>query len=151
MNLNVNEQEYTGYGALVLRVSLGLVLVAHSLYLKLMVFSLGGTAQFFISVGLPGWLAYVVFAVEAVAGIALILGYKSRWFAAAVVPILFGAAWVHWPNGWLFSAANGGWEYPVFLAFIAICVGLIGDGAYALSGKYVYKGTARGAQNAAAS
>ena len=148
MNLNENEQEYIGYGGLVLRVSLGIVLIAHSLYLKLMVFTLGGTANFFVSVGLPGWLAYVVFLIEAVAGIALILGYKSRWFAFAVVPVLFGAAWVHWPNGWLFTSSNGGWEYPVFLAFIAISVGLIGDGAYALNRKFDFKGTARSERKA---
>lgn len=151
MNQHANEQEYMGYGALVLRISLGVVLVAHSLYLKLMVFSLGGTAQFFVSVGLPSWLAYVVFLVEAVAGIALIIGYKSRWFALAVVPILLGAAWVHWPNGWLFTAANGGWEYPIFLTFVAISVGLLGDGAYAFNRMFDFKGTARGESKAATS
>jgi putative oxidoreductase len=35
--------------------------------------------------------------------------------ALALIPILLGATWVHAGNGWAFSAANGGWEYPVFL------------------------------------
>ena len=51
----------------ILRVTLGSVLLAHSVYLKLMVFTLPGTAQFFASIGLPGIFAYAVFAVEAVA------------------------------------------------------------------------------------
>jgi putative oxidoreductase len=50
----------------------------------------------------------------------------------ALVPILLGATWVHVGNGWLFSAPNGGWEYPAFLALAAIVQFLVGDGAYAL-------------------
>jgi putative oxidoreductase len=49
--------------ALVLRASLGIMYLAHSVILKLMTFGLAGTANFFVSVGLPGWLAYVTFAV----------------------------------------------------------------------------------------
>ena len=41
------------YAALVLRVSLGVMFIAHSLILKYFVFTLPGTAQFFQSVGLP--------------------------------------------------------------------------------------------------
>ncbi|MFP3681415.1 DoxX family membrane protein, partial [Pseudomonas sp. SIMBA_041] len=33
-----------------------------------------GTAQFFVSLGLPGWLAYVTTFVELIGGIALLLG-----------------------------------------------------------------------------
>lgn len=127
--------KYFPYGALMLRVSLGVVLIAHSVYLKLVVFTLPGTAAFFESIGLPGWFAYVVFAVEAVSGIALIVGYKTKICAAVVVPILLGATWAHLPNGWLFTAENGGWEYPLFLTAIAATVVLTGSGAYALDSK----------------
>jgi putative oxidoreductase len=120
------------YGAMLMRVSLGVVLVAHSLYLKLMVFTLAGTAGYFESIGLPNWFAYVVFFVEAATGVALIIGFKTRLSAAIVVPILLGATWAHAGNGWLFTAANGGWEYPLFLSFIAVSVALIGPGAWAL-------------------
>ncbi len=64
-------------GVFVFRISFGVVLLAHSLYLKMMVFGLAGTAGYFESIGLPGFLAYVVFGIETVAGIALILGYKT--------------------------------------------------------------------------
>jgi putative oxidoreductase len=33
----------------------------------------------------------------------------------------------------VFTAPNGGWEYPAFLAFAAAAHALIGDGAYALA------------------
>ena len=94
--------------ALILRVSLAVVLLAHSLYLKLVVFTLAGTAQYFGSIGLPDTLAYIVFFIEAVAGVALILGFKTRFFAALVIPILLGATWAHSSNGWLFTNAGGG-------------------------------------------
>ncbi|HVK98493.1 MAG TPA: DoxX family protein [Dongiaceae bacterium] len=119
-------------GSLLLRVALGSVLLAHSLYLKLIVFTLAGTAAFFSSIGLPGWLAYVVFAVEAVTGITILLGIYTRLSALVVTPILLGATWAHIDNGWLFTNANGGWEYPLFLAFMSLSLVFVGEGEYAL-------------------
>ena len=120
------------YGALLLRLGLGVMFIAHSLYLKLFVFTLAGTAGFFESLGLPGVVAYLVFAAEGVGGILLILGVQTRWVALALVPVLLGATWVHSGNGWLFSAEGGGWEYPFFLALAAMGQALLGDGAHAL-------------------
>ena len=87
----MNERQLNQYGVAVLRISLGVMLIAHSVYLKLMVFTLPGTAEFFGSLGLPPTLAYIVFAAEAVGGIALVLGIQSRWAALALVPVLAGA------------------------------------------------------------
>jgi len=120
-------------GIALLRVSFGVMLIAHSVLLKFFVYSLPGTSQFFQSIGLPGPLAYVVFAVEAVAGIALVLGIGTRYAAAAAVPVLIGAVWAHSGNGWVFSAANGGWEYPLYLTVLAIAQVVLGEGAFALS------------------
>ena len=120
------------YAALVLRVSLGLMFIAHSAWLKLVVFTLPGTAQFFGSLGLPPVLAYVVFAAETVGGLALILGVQTRWVATALIPILLGATWAHAGNGWVFSNAGGGWEYPAFLIAASVVQALLGDGAHAL-------------------
>ena len=111
-------------GNTLLRVSLGLMFIAHSVILKYLTFTLAGTAQYFASIGLPGPLAYVVFAVEAIAGVLLVLGIQTRWSALATIPVLIGALWVHSGNGWVFSAANGGWEYPLFLIVLAVVVAL---------------------------
>jgi putative oxidoreductase len=123
------------YAALLLRLSLGTMFVAHAL-LKLFVFTLPGTAQFFQSLGLPAALAYLTFAAELVGGVLLIVGLGTRWVAASLVPVLLGAAWVHLGNGWLFSAPKGGWEYPVFLAIAAVAQTLLGDGALALGTRF---------------
>lgn len=117
--------------ATVLRVSLGLMYIAHAL-LKLLVFTLPGTADFFASVGLPGALAYPVFSAELLGGLALLLGIYARQVSLALIPVLLGAAWVHLPNGWVFSAPHGGWEYPVFLASASLVLWLLGDGVLAV-------------------
>jgi putative oxidoreductase len=130
----VNDKDLAPYGALVLRISLGVMFLAHSLYLKAVVFTLPGTAQFFHSIGLPGFLAYAVFAAEAAGGVLLILGVKTRIVAALLVPVLIGATWAHAGNGWLFTNKDGGWEYPLFLAFATAAQALIGGGAFALTG-----------------
>jgi putative oxidoreductase len=119
------------YGITILRISLGLMWTSHAL-LKLLVFTLPGTAQFFTSVGIPGALAYPVFAAELAGGIALLLGLYARQVALALAPIMAVAAWVHLPNGWVFSSAGGGWEYPVFLVVASVALWLLGDGAFTL-------------------
>ena len=120
------------YAALLLRVALGIMFIAHSLVLKWMTFTLAGTAQYFESLGLPGALAYATFWAELIGGILLVLGVQSRWVALALLPVLFGAAWVHVGNGWVFSGTGGGWEYPLYLIVLSVAQALLGDGAYAL-------------------
>ena len=119
--------------AFLLRIALGSMFIAHSLILKAFVFTLPGTATYFASIGLPDWLAYVVFGVEVVGGVLLVLGVQVRWVAAMLLPILVGATWAHWGNGWMFGYPNGGWEYPMYLSVLAVVQMLIGEGAYALS------------------
>jgi putative oxidoreductase len=119
---------------LLLRVALGIMYLAHSIALKLMTFGLAGTAGFFVGIGLPGWLAYVTIAGEVVGGILLILGVQTRWVVLALMPALAGAIiWVHAGNGWVFTAPNGGWEYPAFLIVVSLVQFLLGDGPYALA------------------
>lgn len=129
----MNSNQQVNYGIALLRISLGVMLIAHSVVLKYFVYSLPGTAQFFASIGLPAFLAYVVFAIEAIGGVALVLGIGTRYAAAAVLPVLLGALWAHSGNGWIFSGPNGGWEYPLYLTVLAIAQVLLGDGAFALS------------------
>ena len=121
------------YGILLMRVSLGLLFLAHGL-LKVFVFTLPGTAQFFNSVGLPGFMAYPVTLLEVVGGLALLVGLYSRWVAIALFPILFVATFkLHWANGWLFTNENGGWEFPAFFAAATLVQFLLGDGAFSLA------------------
>ncbi|MDQ3189707.1 MAG: DoxX family protein [Pseudomonadota bacterium] len=126
------------YAALTLRVALGAMFIAHAL-LKVFVFTMPGTVQFFELLGLPGVMAYATVAAELVGGIMLILGIGTRWVAALLIPVLLGATWAHVPNGWVFTAPKGGWEYPAFLSIAAFAHALLGDGAYALSSVFNIK------------
>lgn len=118
-------------GAALLRLALGAMWISHAL-LKLLVFTLPGTAAFFESVGLPGVLAYPLVVAELVGGTAIVLGFYGRQASLLLAPVLAVVVWVHFPNGWVFTAANGGWEYPLFLMVASLAHGLIGDGRWAL-------------------
>jgi putative oxidoreductase len=119
------------YAALLIRLALGAMFIAHGLT-KWLLFTLPGTAEFFASVGFPGWTAYPVTALEVVGGAALVLGVYVRPLAALLAVELLAAASVHWHNGWMFSNPDGGWEYPVFLAVTCAALALLGDGVHAL-------------------
>jgi len=127
MNTNSNQD----YGALLLRIALGVLFIAHA-YLKIAVFTIPGTVQFFQSIGLPGVLAYAVIAGELLGGVALLLGVWVRPVSAALALIAFGAIIAHSGNGWVFSAPGGGWEYPLFLGVVSLVQSLLGAGAHAL-------------------
>lgn len=121
-----------------LRISLGVILFAHGYILKVQTFTVAGTVGFFESIGFPAILAYAVILGETLGGLALIFGVLSRLVAALSLPILLGAAYMHIGNGWLFSNANGGWEFPVLLVVMAAGVVLGGSGSYALDRTEAY-------------
>jgi putative oxidoreductase len=128
--------ETAPYAITLLRISLSILFLAHGL-LKVIVFTLPGTAQFFQSVGLPGFMAYIVTPVEIVGGLLFILGIYTRWVALGLFPILLVATFkVHGGSGWLFTNEGGGWEFPAFFAIATVIQFLLGDGAYALSTQF---------------
>lgn len=118
--------------ALILRVSMGGLFLAHA-WLKIAVFTPAGTAGYFASIGLPGFLAYLTIAAELLGGLALIAGFFTRWVSLALVPVMVGAAvFGHGSAGFFFSNPNGGWEYPAFWTVTLVVQALLGNGAYAL-------------------
>ena len=130
----LDQDRSTNIATALLRVSLGIMFLAHSVVLKLMIFGLAGTAAFFRSINLPGWLAYVTFAAELAGGLMLVLGVKARWAAALLAPFMLGAVFAaHLKNGWVFTAPGGGWEYPAYLFVLCVAQALLGDGVLALA------------------
>jgi len=127
----MNDSAMNAYAALLLRLSMGTMFIAHAL-LKYFVFTLPGTAQFFESLGLPGFLGYATVAVEFVGGLMLVAGVGTRAVSIVLIPVLIGATWAHSGNGWLFSSPKGGWEFPAFWTITLFVQALLGDGAFAL-------------------
>ena len=119
------------YGLFLLRVALGVMFIAHAL-LKYVVFTMPGFAGFLGQIGYPAALAWPIFLAELLGGVALVLGVWPRAVALLLTPVLVGAFLVHAGNGWLFTNANGGWEYPLFLVAAGLTVVLGGDGAFTL-------------------
>ncbi|WP_194095713.1 DoxX family protein [Marivivens aquimaris] len=127
--MNTNTQ--ADYAAFILRVSTGILFLAHGL-MKVFTFTIPGTVGFFESLGLPGFLAYLTIIAELGGGVLLILGIGTRLVSLALIPVLLGATWAHAGNGWSFSAAGGGWEYPLFWTVAQASLVLLGAGAYAV-------------------
>ncbi len=113
-------------GALLLRVVLGVVFLAH------------GAAKFqggienivswFDSIGLPGPIAYIVEIIELVGGIALILGFGTRIVSALLGFIMVGAILkVKFAAGFL-----DGYAYDLVLLIICVHLVLNGSKLYSL-------------------
>jgi putative oxidoreductase len=126
------EAKLVPYAALLLRVAMGVMFLAHGFLLKVLTFGPAGTAGFFASIGYPPVLAYVVIVAETLAGVALILGVWTRLVSLLALPIMLGALALHLPNGWVFSAPRGGWEFPAFWSVTLLVQAMLGGGALAL-------------------
>ncbi|WP_119299501.1 DoxX family protein [Dongia deserti] len=121
-------------GATLLRLTLGGMWVSHA-WFKISAFGVAGFAGWLDSLGLPGFMAGPVIALELIGGILILAGFYARYVSIALLPVLAVATWTHLPNGMIFSSANGGWEYPVFLMIASVVQALIGDGALALKSR----------------
>jgi putative oxidoreductase len=128
----MNDKLYASYAALLLRVSMGVMFIAHGALLKLLEYGIAGTVGYFVSIGYPGFLAYIVIAGEIVGGLMLLLGLKVRLIALAFVPLMIGATLQHIPNGWMFGYEGGGFEFPLFWTVALLVQALLGNGAHAL-------------------
>jgi putative oxidoreductase len=120
------------YAAFLLRLTSGLFFLAHA-GMKIFIFTLPGTVAFFESIGLPGFMAYLVILLEVVGGIALVIGLYGDLLAIPLALDLAGAiVTVHAKNGFFFNNPNGGWEYLVMWIVALIAVFLLGNGAFAI-------------------
>lgn len=145
--MKFDERTTTPYAALLLRVTLGVAFLAHGLLLKLMTFGLAGTMGYFGSIGYPPIFGAIVAFAEIGAGLALILGIGVRVVSLLTLPIMIGATVQHLPNGWVFNANGGGWEFPAMWTVLMLVQAGLGAGAHALDANRLL---GRGAQAARA-
>lgn len=123
-----------GYGALILRIPVGLILMAHGsqkLFGWFGGYGLEGTGQWMASVGFePGFLmALLAGSAEFFGGIALILGLLTRPAALVTAFTMLMAMTVHIGNG-LFVSNNG---YEFALTLLAATLALLVQGSGQLS------------------
>ena len=114
-----------GFGALLLRVAIGVLFLTHGL---MKVGGMDRTVGMFAMMGFPVFVAYFIAYLEVIGGAALIVGIGTRMFA-----FLFGIEML---------VATGvvgfGRGIPLELYFSAFCfaIALLGSGRYALIGSY---------------
>ncbi|MBA2459253.1 MAG: DoxX family protein [Gemmatimonadales bacterium] len=117
---------------LILRVVLGVIMLYHG-FPKLMDF--GGTAAGFGGMGIPAPTLSAAFATvaEVVGGLLLLVGVATDIAGLLVAVDMLGAIiFVHAKNG--FSAANGGYEFPLALLAMGLAIALAGPGRYSVGG-----------------
>ena len=116
------------------RVTAGLLLMPHGaqkLFGWFGGYGIAGTGQFFAAkLGLPAWLALVAGLIEFFGGLLLALGLLTRPVAALVFGLMAVAiVQVHFPV-WFWT--DGGLEYPLFWAIVALSFVIRGGGRYSL-------------------
>ncbi|MFM7736248.1 MAG: DoxX family protein [Alphaproteobacteria bacterium] len=120
----------------ILRIVLGVVILAHGLQKTLGLFGGNGfsaTMAFFASKGMPAPLAFLVILGESAGALGLIVGLLTRVAAFGILCIMLGALGVHWPNGffmnWFGQQSGEGFEYHLLAIAIAVALLLRGGGA----------------------
>ena len=122
------------YGALVLRVVLGAIYVAHA-YLALVVMGPAKAIDYLraIHIPLPELSAWYLILAHGLGGILLILGVMVRWAALANIPIMAAALWfVHLKQGFFMLSGQSGYEYVLVMLGATIAQALLGAGAFTL-------------------
>lgn len=130
--MNQNNQDL---GKLVLRLSLGLLVLLHGV-VKI-TGGIGFITQVVQGAGLPGFFAYGVYIGEVVAPVLVILGLHARIGAAVIaLNMLVAIFLVHTAE--LFALnQTGGWalELQGMFLFGAIAIALLGPGRFSVNGK----------------
>jgi putative oxidoreductase len=122
-------------GVLLLRIVVGVVMLAHGYNHVFLGGRIAGTGRWFASLGMrPGelhaWLASVT---ELVAGALLVVGFLTPLAAAGVVGVML-VAWIinHRKNGFFIFRPGEGYEYVMTLCVCGIALGALGGGRYSI-------------------
>jgi putative oxidoreductase len=119
-------------GIAVLRIVTGAVFIMHGSQ-KLFTLGFGPVTHMFAGMGipLPHISAIVVTLLEFLGGIALVLGFATRWVALLfAIEMAVAVGQVHLRHG--FFSSKGGFEFPLTLLAASIALALAGPGTPAL-------------------
>lgn len=131
------ETDAANLALLLLRVTLGVVMLAHGVNHIIGGGKIEGTAGWFESLGMrPGRLhAWLASLTEVGAGAMLIVGLLTPLAAAGAVGVMV-VAWItnHRTNGFFIFRPGEGYEYVMTLTFVGVAVGLLGAGEWSIDG-----------------
>ena len=121
-------------GLLILRVVLGITFVIHGIAKFQM--GLGNVAGWFESIGILGFLGYVVAFIELLGGIALILGIGTRIFSALIAIVMVGAIFTSKLSLGFIGEVAAGYELDVALLAMAVVLVISGSQLLSLDNKF---------------
>ena len=132
-------------GAFIARVALGIVILPHGLQKLLGMFGgagFSGTVDFFVSSGIPAFVAILIIIGESFGALGLIFGFLSRIAAFGIAIIMLGAIFmVHLQNGffmnWFGNKAGEGYEFHLLAVGLALIVLIKGGGKWSIDGSIV--------------
>jgi putative oxidoreductase len=125
------------YAATLLRVTMGILFLAHAIWWKVVTAGMEHVVPWFVSQGYPAWFAWAVTGLETAGGIALLLGWRVALVAPVLAALMAGITWQQFPNGWIYTSTHGGWEYPAFWTVALVAQAMLGAGAFSLDGRAV--------------
>jgi len=118
-------------GQLIIRVVLGIIFFMHGL--DKFQGGVANTAGWFESIGIPGFVAYGVAAVELVGGIMLVLGLFSRIVSILFAVVMVGAiVKVKLAIGFFGNGQMAGYELDLAFLAMAVMLAITGSKAFAL-------------------
>ena len=136
------------WSSLILRVTLGLVMLPHGAQ-KLLGwfggFGFTGTMGFFTEqMHVPAAIAFLVIMGESFGALGLIMGFLTRFSAFGVLCIMLGAIFmVHLPNGffmnWFGKQAGEGFEYHLLVIGMSLALLIAGAGKWSVDGAIAKK------------
>jgi len=129
------------WSSLILRIMMGIVMFPHGAQ-KLLGwfggFGFSGTMGFFTDkMHIPAFIAFLVIIGESLGALALIAGFLTRFSAASLAIIMFGAIGLaHLPHGffmnWYGNQAGEGYEYHLLVIAICTALTLTGGGKWSM-------------------
>ncbi|MEK4537980.1 MULTISPECIES: DoxX family protein [Peribacillus] len=125
-------------GQVFLRIILGLTFFIHGV--SKFQGGIGNTAGFFDSLGIPGFMAYVVAFIELVGGLALIVGFGTRIVSILFVVIMLGAIFTaKLPAGFLGNGQMAGYELDLALLAMSVYLACANRSLFSLDNKLFNK------------
>jgi putative oxidoreductase len=124
---------FQSFGATILRLSLGAIMVAHGYQKIIPRGALYAFTQEVAHLGIPAWLGYVAAFTEFFGGILLILGLLTRIAAlGCAIDMAVAVLKVHLRAGLTGHPGRPGFEFPLALFAIALMLVFTGGGLVSL-------------------
>jgi len=125
---------YDDIGKLVLRLSVGILMLMHGLH-KLM-YGISGISAMVQANGWPVWVSYGVFVGEIIAPVLIIIGLLTRASALVLVINMIVAVYLAHSHQLFHLTKTGGWllELQGLYLFGALAIALLGAGRFSVGG-----------------